>query len=268
MNLGISGKKAVVTGAGGAIGSSIAELLVEEGAEVALWDINEQRVRERAEDIQDTRAFAVGCDAMDAQSAHAAMETTLSRFGTLDILINCAGGSRKETTTAPDLSFFDMLPEEMQKTIGLNYFASVIPCQQAGRVFADKGKGVILNISSIAGILPVTRGISYSDGKAAANSFTRWLAVHMAQNYSPDIRVNALAPGFLLTEQNRFLLVDSETGRPTPRGQTVTSQVPMSRYGRPEEIAAAAVFLVSDRASFITGSVLQADGGLCAFLGV
>lgn len=268
MNLGISGKKAVVTGAGGAIGSSIAELLVEEGAEVALWDINEQRARERSQAIHDTRAFAVECDAMDAQSAHRAMDTTLSRLGTLDILVNCAGGSRKETTTSPDLSFFDMLPEEMQKTLGLNYFASVIPSQQAGRVFAEKGNGVILNISSIAGILPVTRGISYSDGKAAANSFTRWLAVHMARNYSPDIRVNALAPGFLLTEQNRFLLIDSETGQPTSRGQTVTSQVPMGRYGKPEEIAAAALFLVSDRASFITGSVLQADGGLCAFLGV
>lgn len=268
MTLGIEGKKAIVTGAGGAIGGKIAELLAEEEAEVALWDIRDEQIVELAKTIGDGSAFPVKCDAMDPESVRAAMDITVARTGTLDILVNCAGGSRKETTTSESLSFFDMVPEEMQKTIGLNYFASVIPSQQAARVFAEKGQGTILNISSISGVLPVTRGVSYSDGKAAINSFTRWLAVHLAQNYSPKIRVNAVAPGFLLTEQNRFLLMDPETGEPTPRGQTVVSQVPVARYGTPEEIAAAAVFLASDRASFITGAVLIADGGLTAFLGV
>lgn len=268
MNLGLEGKRAIITGAGGAIGGSIAEVLVEEGAEVALWDISEERATERVEAINNPRAFAVGCDAMNPDSVRSALDFSVSRMKTLDILVNCAGGSRKETTTAPDLSFFEMLPDEMQKTLGLNYFASVIPSQHAGKIFAEKQKGVILNISSIAGILPVTRAVSYSDGKAAINSFTRWLAVHVAQNYSPNIRVNALAPGFLLTAQNRFLLLDEQTGKLTKRGEKVMSQVPMGRYGTPEEIAAAAAFLVSERAAFITGSVLQVDGGLTACLGV
>lgn len=268
MKLGLDGKKAIVTGAGGAIGSAIAGLLLEEGAEVALWDVRGEKAAERVRDLQSPRAFAVTCDATEPESVKEAMETSLARLKTLDVLVNCAGGSRKETTTAEELPFFDILPAEMQKTLGLNYLATVIPSQEASRIFAEVGRGAVLNVSSIAGILPVTRGVTYSDGKAAVNSFTRWLAVHLAQNYSPNIRVNALAPGFLLTEQNRFLLIDENTGKPTPRGSKVMSQVPMARYGAPEEIAAAAVFLVSERAAFITGSVLQADGGLCAFLGV
>jgi len=149
-----------------------------------------------------------------------------------------------------------------------NYLSAVVPSQAVGRVFAEKKRGVILNISSIAGDVPLTRVIGYSNAKAAVSSFTRWLAVHMATTYSPEIRVNALAPGWVLTDLNRFLLVDERTGEPTERGRTIISQVPMRRYGEPSEIAAAALFLVSDRATFITGVVVPVDGGFSAFSGV
>ncbi len=268
MNLGLEGKKAIVTGAGGAIGGAIARMLVEEGVEVAIWDISEDRARTQVEAMGRPGAFAVGCDSTNRESVRKALDRTLAQTGTVDILVNCAGGSRKETTTAPDLSFFDIAVEDMERVMALNYLGSVIPSQEIGRIFADREEGVILNISSIAGIVPVTRAISYSNGKSAANSFTQWLAVHMAKNYSPRIRVNALAPGFLLTEQNRFLLLDEKTGQPTERGKTVMGQVPMGRYGTPDEIAAMAVFMVSGRASFMTGAVVPVDGGITAFMGV
>jgi NAD(P)-dependent dehydrogenase (short-subunit alcohol dehydrogenase family) len=137
-----------------------------------------------------------------------------------------------------------------------------------GPIFVEKNAGVILNITSIAGILPLTRSISYSNAKAAGNSFTRWLAVHMAQTYSENIRVNAVAPGFMLTEQNRFLLVDEATGEITERGRQIIKSVPMARYGKPQEITGAALWLLSEQASFVTGAVIPVDGGLTAFSGV
>ena len=268
MKLGLEGKKAIVTGAGGVIGGSIAEILAAEGAKVAIWDISLESATAKAESIGKDIAFPVACDVTDGASVQKAAKESVKLMGGLDIAVNCAGGSRPSTTTSDELSFFDMIPDEMRKVMDLNYLSAVMVSQAAGRIFAEQGHGTILNISSIAGILPVTRGLSYSNGKAATNSFTKWLAVHMAQTYSPKIRVNAVAPGFLLTEQNRFLLFDEKTGEATQRGQTVMSQVPMHRYGAPEEIAAAAVFLVSDAASFITGTVVPVDGGLTSFLGV
>ena len=268
MNLGLKDKKAVVTGAGGAIGGSIARLLAAEGAKIAIWDISAEQGKKAAGEIGTDKALSVVCDVTDKESIVRAMAASVEFLGGLDILVNCAGGSRKSTTTSDELPFFDILPDDMRQVMDLNYLSAVMASQEAGRIFAGQGSGVILNISSIAGILPVSRGISYSNGKSAANSLTKWLAVHMAQNYSAKIRVNAVAPGFLLTEQNRFLLTDEATGEPTERGRTVISQVPMARYGSPEEIAAAAVFLVSEQASFITGSILTVDGGLTSYMGV
>ena len=268
MNLGLRNKRAVVTGAGGAIGGAIARSLSEEGAAVAVWDISPEKAADTAAAIGENGALAVACDVTDKKDIAGAMRKSLDFLGGLDILVNCAGGSRKSTTTSDELAFFDIGDDDMRSVLDLNYLSTVMLSQEAGRIFAGQKSGTILNISSIAGILPVTRAISYSDGKAAVNSFTRWLAVHMASNYAGDIRVNAIAPGFLLTEQNRFLLIDEKTGGATPRGETVIRQVPMARYGSPPEIASAAVFLVSEQASFITGTVLTVDGGLTASLGV
>lgn len=146
--------------------------------------------------------------------------------------------------------------------------SAVIPSQAVGRIFAGKKSGVILNISSIAGLQPLTCSIAYSNGKAATNNFTQWLSVHMAQNFSPGIRVNAIAPGFMLTEQNRFLLVDVKTGKLTERGKKIINFVPMGRLGDPKEIVGSALWLVSDHASFVTGAIIPVDGGFTAFSGV
>ena len=270
MDLGLRGRKAIVTGGGGIICGAIAAALAGEGAAVAVWDLSPEAARRRVEGLAPTEpaSLAVGCDVLDRASVQAALRQTLERFGSVDILVNGAGGGRREATTAPDLSFFDIPVEALEGTLRLNYLSAVIPCQEVGRLFAGQGGGVVLNISSVAGIRPLTRAVSYSNGKAATNSFTRWLAVHMAQEYSPAIRVNAVAPGFVLTAQNRFLLLEEGTGRPTARGRRILEAVPMARLGEPEEIAEAALYLVSDRARFVTGAVLPVDGGFTASAGV
>jgi len=255
MNYNLKGKVAVITGAGGAICGEIAKAFACEGVSVAIWDIEIDRASKKRDEILSSggRAITVECDATEKESVTLALKETLTHYDTIDILVNGAGGSRKETTASPDLKFFDIEPEAMKAVISLNYMSAVIPSQAVGHIFAEKKSGAIINITSIAGILPLTGAISYSDAKAAANSFTQWLAVYMAQNYSPKIRVNAIAPGFILTEQNRFLLVDEQSGQMTKRGNQVLKNVPMARYGEPQEIVGAAMWLVSDMASFVTG---------------
>ena len=266
----LKGKTAIITGAGGAICGAIAEALATQGCKVAIWDISAQAADKKATDINeaDGTAIAIKCDVLDKNNIEEATAKTVEAFGTIDILINGAGGSRKDATTSPNLSFFDISSDSLMNTLALNYESAVLPAQAAGRTFAEKGKGVILNIASIAGIRPLTRAIAYSNGKSAVISFTQWLAVHMAKEYSPDIRVNALAPGFVLTEQNRFLLVDETTGKPTVRGKQIMQSVPMGRYGETSEMVGAALWLVSDAASFVTGAVIPVDGGLTASAGV
>jgi len=266
----LDGKAAVITGAGGALCGAISEALAGLGTKVAMLDISLDRCRRKADQITAAGGDAIGmeCDALDKDAVSKAVDTVMRRYGRVDILINGAGGSRKETTTSPDLPFFDMSPADIVSVVGLNYMSAVIPSQVVGAIFAKQGAGVILNITSIAGISPLTKTIAYSNGKAAANSFTQWLAVHMARTYSPNIRVNAIAPGFVLTQQNRFLMIDEKTGERTDRAKAVIENVPMARFGEPNEIAGAAVWLVSDSASFVTGAVVPVDGGYTAFSGV
>jgi len=270
MDMGLKEKIAVVTGGGGAICGEISRGLFSEGARVAVWDINLKAARKKVDSLAagGDRALAVECDVLDRESVERAAERTIGHFGTVDILINGAGGSRREATTSADLAFFDIDKKALSDVVSLNDFSAVSPSQVIGKLFAKKKSGVILNISSVAGFRPLTRSIGYSNGKAATNSFTQWLAVHMAQNYSPSIRVNAVAPGFILTEQNRFLLQDPETGGFTERGKKIVGFVPMARLGKPEEVVGAALWAVSEHAGFVTGAVISVDGGYSAYSGV
>jgi NAD(P)-dependent dehydrogenase (short-subunit alcohol dehydrogenase family) len=270
MRYALEGKVAVVTGGGGAICGEIAANLAAEGAKVAVCDLSLVNAQRKADGIVAAGgvAMAVVCDVTSKESVTAAIESVVARFGTVDILVNGAGGSRKECTTSAELEFFDITPDALSSTVALNYMGTVIPSQIAGRIFAQKKSGVVLNIASIAGISPLTRAVGYSNGKSAVISFTQWLAVHMAQNYASTIRVNAIAPGFMLTDQNRFLLIDEKTGEPTERAKQILANVPMARYGMPDEIVGAALWLLSDAASFVTGAVVPVDGGYSAFSGV
>jgi NAD(P)-dependent dehydrogenase (short-subunit alcohol dehydrogenase family) len=270
MTYALNGKVAVITGGGGAICGEIAANLALAGARVAVCDLSLDNAKRKVDRIVEAKglAMAVECDVTSKASVAAAIEMVVAQYGTVDMLVNGAGGSRKECTTSAELEFFDIAPEALTSTVALNYMGAVIPSQAVGRLFAAKKSGVVLNIASIAGISPLTRAVGYSNGKAALISFTQWLAVHMAQNYASTIRVNAIAPGFMLTDQNRFLLVDEKTGAMTERAQKILAAVPMGRYGNPEEIVGAALWLLSDAASFVTGAVVPVDGGYTAFSGV
>ncbi len=266
----LQGRVAIVTGGGGAICGAMALALARAGARVAVWDLQAGSAEKVAQQIRDAGGTACGvaCNVLDAGQVASALAQSVSSLGPVDILINGAGGSRKEATTGPDRSFAEILPADLLDTLSLNYLSAVLPCQAVAGLFAERGRGVVLNIASVAGLRPLTRAVAYCNGKAALINFTQWLAVHMAREYSPAIRVNALAPGFVLSAQNRFLLVDEATGEPTERGRQILSAVPMSRYGQAEEMTGAMLWLVSDAASYVTGAVIPVDGGLGAASGV
>jgi NAD(P)-dependent dehydrogenase (short-subunit alcohol dehydrogenase family) len=186
----------------------------------------------------------------------------------VDILVNGAGGNKKQATTSPDLSFFDLPPDAIRWVFDLNFLGTLLPSQVFGQPMAEQGAGCILNVSSMNAFRPLTRIPAYSAAKAAVSNFTQWLAVHMAQEYSSRIRVNAIAPGFFLTEQNRFLLTEETTGNLTPRGRTIIEHTPMGRFGAPEDLVGTVVWLLSPAAAFVTGVVVPVDGGFSANSGV
>jgi len=188
----------------------------------------------------------------------------------VDVLVNCVGGNRPDATIIETDAFFSMDPEAIRSVIDLNLFGgAILPCQVFGQAMAESGAGgSIINVSSMSAIRPLTRIIGYSAAKAAVNSFTQWLAVHLARGGRADIRVNALAPGFFLTEQNRFLLTDEKTGDLSARGKTIVEHTPMGRFGDPDDLAGATVWLASDASKFVTGIVVPVDGGFSAFSGV
>lgn len=270
LELGIKGKTAILTGAGGAIVGAISEALAEEGVKVSILDISKEKGESVAYKINRSggEAIAIECDVTNPVAVHQATEKTIQQFKTVDILVNGAGGAVKDATTSPELPFFNIELKAMERGFALNYFSTFVPSQKIGKIFSEKGEGTILNISSIAGLEPITRAIAYSDAKAAVVSFTKWLSIYMAKNYSPKIRVNSIAPGFILTEQNRFLLIDEKSGKSTERGQKILKAVPMARLGEPEEIVGAALWLISKNASFVTGTVIPVDGGYTAYGGV
>lgn len=218
INFDISGKVAVVTGAGGILCSVLAKNLAKQGVLVALLDIAEDKAQAIADEIiQDGGgAMAVRVDVLNKLSVQEACDKVLERFGTVDILVNGAGGNKAAATTSDELPFFDLPDDAINWVFNLNLVGTILPTQVFGKVMADNGKGNIINISSMSAFKPLTRTMAYSAAKAGISNFTQWMAVHFAQEYSPNIRVNAIAPGFLLTQQNYYLLVDKETGERTP----------------------------------------------------
>jgi NAD(P)-dependent dehydrogenase (short-subunit alcohol dehydrogenase family) len=266
----IAGKTAVVTGGGGVLCSAMAVALAQAGVRVAVLDLQLDRAQAVVDTI--TQASGVGlavpCDVLDKASIERAAEEVRRAFGPVDILINGAGGNHKRATTAPDLSFFDLPPDAAQWVFNLNFIGTLLPTQVFGKEMAARGIGNVLNISSMNAFRPLTRIPAYSAAKAAISNFTQWLAVHLAQEYAPAIRVNALAPGFFLTEQNRFLLTDPQTSALTARGQKIIDHTPMARFGQPEDLLGAMFFLVSPVSAFVTGVVIPVDGGFSSFSGV
>ena len=266
----LTGKVAVVTGGGGVLCSAMSKALARAGVKVAVLDIFPEAAQQVVDEIQsgDGEAMAVRCDVLDKASIEEAAETVIEKFGRVDIRINGAGGNTKEATPSPALPLFDRSPEAVQWVFNLNFLGTLLPCQVFGKIMVEQGEGVILNTSSMNAFQPLTRIPAYSAAKAAISNFTQWLAVHLAQEYSPDIRVNALAPGFFLTEQNRFLLTDPETGELTPRGKTIIDNTPMSKFGNPKDLLGAMFWLLSPASQFVTGVVVPVDGGFSAFSGV
>ena len=267
---GLVGQVAVVTGGGGVLCGAMGRALGRLGVQVAVLDLFEQAAQKVVDEIvaQGGEAVAVKCDVLDRASVEDARDTVLKRWGRVDILVNGAGGNKKQATTSPDLSFFDLPPDAIRWVFDLNFLGTLLPSQVFGQPMAEQGTGCILNVSSMSAFRPLTRIPAYSAAKAAVSNFTQWLAVHMAQEYSSRIRVNAIAPGFFLTEQNRFLLTEETTGNLTPRGRTIIEHTPMGRFGAPEDLVGTVVWLLSPAAAFVTGVVVPVDGGFSANSGV
>lgn len=265
-----TGQTIAITGGTGILGGEIACALVGCGANVVLMDKNLtpapailERMGARAH-----QAMAVDADVLDVGSLRQAAEAIVNKFGAVDCLLNAAGGNKPQATTGPNLSFFDLPVDALRWVFDLNILGTMLPCQVFGKLMAEKGKGTILNISSMNAFRPLTRIPAYSAAKAGVSNFTQWLAVHMAQEYSPKIRVNALAPGFFVTVQNKFLLYDEQTGELTPRGQSIISHTPMERFGNPDDLFGAVLWLLSPASAFVTGVIVPIDGGFSAYSGV
>ncbi|MBT3336948.1 MAG: SDR family oxidoreductase [Anaerolineae bacterium] len=265
-----TGKTVVITGGTGVLGGEIACALVGCGANVVVLDRNTDipEIYRQPMDAGPGKYLVVYADVLDRQTLEDALGKIESDFSSVDMLINAAGGNHPKATTNPDLSFFDLPPDAVQWVFNLNFIGTLLPSQVFGKTMIKQGSGVILNLSSMSAYQPLTRIAAYSAAKAAVSNLTQWLAVHMAQEYSPDIRVNAIAPGFFLTEQNRFLLTDKDSGDLTPRGQSIIDQTPQGRFGDPEDLLGATLWLLSPASKFVTGIVLPIDGGFSAFSGV
>ena len=266
----LEGKVAVVTGGGGVLCGTISKALAKEGISVAVLDLDKEAAQKVVGEISQEggKAIALKADVLSRKSLEECLSAIMKEFGHLDILINGAGGNKKEATTSQELEFFDLPPEAIRGVFDLNFLGVFLSSQVFGKALAKQGEGVIINISSMNALRPLTRIPAYSAAKAAVSNFTQWLAVHMSQNYSKKIRVNAIAPGFFLTEQNRFLLIDEKTGDFTPRGKTIIEHTPMGRFGSPEDLVGIIIWLISPSAQFIQGTIIPVDGGFSAFSGV
>jgi len=265
----ITNKCIAITGGAGVLCGQMARSLAQAGASVAILDYNLAGAREVCDQIAagGANAVAIECNVLEKDSVQQAVDQAVEQLGHIDVLINGAGGNKREATCVPPETFFDLDADAIKWVFELNCMGTILPSQAVGRHMADRGAGSIINISSMCAFTPLTRIAAYSAAKSAVSNFTQWLAVNLAQNHSTAIRVNAIAPGFFLTEQNRFLLTN-EDGSATERGQQIIDHTPMGRYGQAEELVGTLIWLISDAAEFVTGIVVPVDGGFSAFSGV
>jgi NAD(P)-dependent dehydrogenase (short-subunit alcohol dehydrogenase family) len=265
----LQNKTAVITGGTGVLGTSMAIALAKAGANVVVIGRRKEAGQTVVDEIQKAggKAMAVQADVLQIEDLKSAKEKILSAFGTIDILINAAGGNMPGATIGVDKTFFDLDSKAFQQVVDLNLLGTVLPSQIFGEVMAEKKVGVIINISSMSAFRPITRVVGYSAAKAAVSNFTGWLAIEMAKKYGAGIRVNAISPGFFITEQNRALLTNTD-GSLTARGASVIQSTPFGRFGEPEELIGTLLWLCSDASRFVSGVDVPVDGGFNAFCGV
>jgi NAD(P)-dependent dehydrogenase (short-subunit alcohol dehydrogenase family) len=264
----LDGKLAVITGGYGVLGGSIASGLAAAGASVAILGRRRESAERKADEIRQLggKAVALIADVLDDAQLAAARDELLAAWGRVDILVNAAGGNVARSRS-DDRPVFDVPTDAFDEVLRLNLHGTVGPSMRFGEAMGRQRSGVILNISSMAAARAISGVLGYSIAKAGIDSFTRWLAVEMARKYGDGVRVNAIAPGFFIAEQNRGVLLNAD-GSYTARAQTIMAQTPMGRFGRPNELNAAVQWLCSDSASFVTGVVLPIDGGFSAFSGI
>ncbi len=277
--LNLKNKVAVITGGGGVLCSTMAKSLASHGVKTAILDLNLEAALKVASEITEeygTISIGVSASVLDKDSLEKARTLIHKELGTVDYLVNGAGGNAASATTKAEFitdnvsdsledTFFGLQMEGFDKVFALNFQGTLLPSMVFAKDMLNKKEGSIINISSMNSYTPLTKIPAYSAAKAAINNFTQWLAVHFAKT---GIRVNAIAPGFLLTNQNRFLLIDEKTGEATARGKKIIRNTPMERYGEPEELTGTMLYLLSDWANFITGVVIPVDGGFSAYSGV
>ncbi len=264
----LKNKVAVITGGSGVLAGKMAEGLLKSGAKVVLLDIKEESVVERAKALsQYGSTRGLSCDVLNREVLENVKEEVIAGFGKIDILINAAGGNMPGATIAPDQTIFDMEMDDFNKVTELNLNGSILPSLVFGETMASQKSGSILNMSSMAVDQVITRVVGYSASKAAITNFTRWMAVEMAKKFGDGIRVNALAPGFFIGEQNRKLLLNDDNSM-TERGHDIIRNTPMKRFGNADELIGATLFLCGNASKFVTGVVLPVDGGFSVFSGV
>ncbi|WP_224998524.1 SDR family oxidoreductase [Cesiribacter sp. SM1] len=265
----VTDKVIVVTGATGVLGKEMTTFLAQAGARVGILSRNENKVADFVKELKDQglQAFGLVADVLHKASLAEACKSVAQQWGKLDVLLNVAGGNMPGAVIRPDQSVIDLSTDDLKKVMELNYLGTVLPTQAFLPLMLQHNKGNIINISSVSAQKPLTRVMGYSSAKAAIDNYTQWMAVELARKHGEGFRVNAITPGFFLTEQNRTLLTNSD-GNLTDRGKTIKEHTPMARFGEPSDLNGTLLWLCSDASRFVTGACVPVDGGFSAFSGV
>jgi len=268
-NFDVSNKVCVITGGSGVLGGTIASYLLANKAKVVILDFNQNALDSKLKSLSEISNNILGyvCDVLNKSRVEEVCEEIISQWGKVDVLLNAAGGNMPGATIAEDQTIFDLNIDDFKKVSDLNLNGTLIPSLVFGKVMTDQGKGVIINYSSMAALKPITRVVGYSASKAAVTNLTEWMAIELAFKFGDKLRVNAIAPGFFIGNQNRRLLLN-EDGSLTARGEKIISNTPMKRFGKAEELNGTIHWLISDAAAFVTGVVIPIDGGFNVYSGV